>query len=58
LAVDRDENLDVVDSLNNRMQQFSKDNTFIAEWGTAGSHNGEFKMPRGQTLTPGPCAHN
>jgi DNA-binding beta-propeller fold protein YncE len=40
----------VVDSLNNRVQQFTKDGKFIRKWGTAGSGDGQFNMPWGIAL--------
>jgi sugar lactone lactonase YvrE len=47
MAFDQDDNLYMVDSLNNRVQKFTKDGKFIAKWGTAGSGDGEFNMPWG-----------
>jgi sugar lactone lactonase YvrE len=47
MAFDADDTLYVVDSLNNRMQKFTKDGVFIVKWGTAGSGDGEFNMPSG-----------
>ncbi len=36
-----------MDSLNNRVQVFSKDGKFLSKWGTAGSGDGEFNIPWG-----------
>jgi len=47
MAFDADDNLYVVDSLNNRVQKFTKEGKFITKWGTAGSGAGEFNMPWG-----------
>jgi len=47
LAFDRDDNLYIVDSLNSRVQKFTKDGQFLATWGRHGSGNGEFAMPWG-----------
>ena len=50
LAFDRENNLYVVDSLNHRVQTFTKDGTFLRGWGRYGSGEGEFNMPWGITL--------
>ena len=34
----------VTDSGNNRVQEFSRDGTFITKWGSSGSGNGQFNM--------------
>ena len=47
MAFDKDDNLYVVDSLNNRIQKFTKEGKFITKWGTAGSGEGEFNMTWG-----------
>ena len=47
MAFDPDDNLYVVDSLNNRVQKFTKEGKFMAKWGTVGSGAGEFNMPWG-----------
>ena len=38
-------NVYVVDSENNRIQQFDSDGAFIATWGSEGGGNGEFRAP-------------
>src|SRR5690606_14001903 len=42
LGFDADGNLYVFDLLNNRVQKFAPDHSFLLEWGTAGSGNGQF----------------
>ncbi|HPN31530.1 MAG TPA: 6-bladed beta-propeller, partial [bacterium] len=37
----------VVDTLNNRIQKFDSNWTFIKQWGQYGYWNGEFMYPRG-----------
>ena len=43
--VDRDDNIYVVDSGNNRIQKFSSTGAHITSWGAAGSDEGEFTDP-------------
>ena len=50
LEFDADDNLLVVDSLNHRVQKFTKDGRFIADWGSLGSGEGEFNRPWGITV--------
>ncbi|MBM3935103.1 MAG: 6-bladed beta-propeller [SAR202 cluster bacterium] len=47
LAVDAEDNLYVVDSLNHRIQKFDKDGRFISMFGEFGSEPGQFNMPWG-----------
>ncbi|MDP2947984.1 MAG: TIGR03663 family protein, partial [Chloroflexota bacterium] len=47
LAVDRDGNLYVADSGNNRIQKFDREGKFIAQVGKPGSGEGEFNEPWG-----------
>jgi len=37
----------VADTMNNRIQQFSSTGTFLREWGTKGTGDGEFNAPSG-----------
>ena len=50
LAFDADENLYVVDTMNHRVQKFSKDGKFILKWGSYGDGDGQFDMPWGITV--------
>jgi DNA-binding beta-propeller fold protein YncE len=50
LACEKNGNLIVVDSGNNRLQVFSPEGKFIAKCGKAGSGDGEFNQPWGITL--------
>ena len=50
LAFDAEENLWVVDSLNHRVQTYTKDGKFLNQWGTHGSGQGELNMPWGITI--------
>ncbi len=50
LAFDGDDNLYVVDSLNDRVQKFTKHGKFISSWGTSGAGEGEFNRPWGVTV--------
>jgi sugar lactone lactonase YvrE len=50
IAVDRDGNLYVADTGNNRVQKFDSQGNFLAKWGTAGTGNGQFSAPRGITV--------
>ncbi len=50
LAFDANDDLYVVDSMNNRMQKFSKTGDFIRSWGGLGSSDGEFNRPWGITV--------
>ena len=50
IEFDSDDNLFVVDSRNNRVQQFTKDGGFLSMWGTKGSGPGEFDRPWGITI--------
>jgi DNA-binding beta-propeller fold protein YncE len=51
LAVDRDGNVLVVDSLNNRIQKLTQDGEYISEWGKLGSGPGELNSPWGITVS-------
>jgi DNA-binding beta-propeller fold protein YncE len=47
IAIDKDGNVYVADSWNNRIQKFTSDGTFITKWGSTGSGDGEFRFPTG-----------
>ena len=42
----------VTDSGNHRIQQFSKNGTFITTWGSEGDANSQFKSPSGIAVNP------
>ena len=50
MAFDAEDNLYLTDSLNHRVQKFTKDGTFLAKWGEEGDGPGQFNMPWGITL--------
>ena len=50
MAFDADENIYVSDTLNHRIQKFSKDGKFLAKFGSLGDGEGEFNMPWGITV--------
>lgn len=45
IDIDSNGNVFVVDSDNNRVQQFTTNGTFVAKWGTQGSGTGQFDAP-------------
>ncbi len=45
LGVDADGNFYVSERLNHRVQKFSRDGTYLSEWGRLGSKPGEFREP-------------
>ena len=47
IEFDDQDDLFVVDSLNNRVQKFTKDGRFISAWGGPGDADGEFNRPWG-----------
>jgi sugar lactone lactonase YvrE len=47
VAVDKEGNLYVADTLNNRIEVFDADGTFIRTWGKAGDGPGYFARPKG-----------
>jgi len=47
VAVDSSGNIYVVDTYNNRIQQFNSSGTFITKWGSNGTGDGQFSTPRG-----------
>ena len=50
IAFDEYDNLHVVDSLNNRVQVFTKEGGFLRAWGSGGASDGEFDRPWGITI--------
>ncbi|MCJ7740392.1 6-bladed beta-propeller [Candidatus Microgenomates bacterium] len=50
IALDTNSNLYVVDSMNNRIQKFNADGTFISMFGGYGCTNGQFAFPSGITI--------
>ncbi|MCA9966009.1 MAG: hypothetical protein KC423_17275, partial [Anaerolineales bacterium] len=50
ITADRQGNIFVADSENNRIQKFSDDGTFITAWGSGGSDEGQFNNPTGITV--------
>ncbi|MDA1258825.1 MAG: NHL repeat-containing protein, partial [Chloroflexi bacterium] len=50
LAFEADGNILVVDSMNHRVQRFTRDGKFLAKWGSYGSGEGQFDMPWGITV--------
>jgi len=42
----------VGDTFNNRIQKFHLDGTYITKWGSSGSGNGQFNLPRGVSADP------
>ena len=50
LAFDKEDNLLIVDSLNHRIQRFTKEGRFLASWGSHGRAEGEFNLPWGITV--------
>jgi DNA-binding beta-propeller fold protein YncE len=47
IGIDRSGNIYVFDSMNNRVQKFGPDHTFIRQWGTYGSEPGQFNRALG-----------
>src|ERR1017187_676049 len=45
LAIDKDDNIYVADTYNNRIQKFNNSGTYITQWGSFGSGNGQFELP-------------
>ncbi|MFN8512335.1 MAG: hypothetical protein U0232_26815 [Thermomicrobiales bacterium] len=50
IAIDPWGNIYVVDSGNDRVQQFSPDGAFVAAWGGVGSTPGQFRSPGAITI--------
>ena len=47
MTTDASGNVYVADSQNNRIQKFSSDGTYLSQWGSPGSGNGQFNFPIG-----------
>ena len=47
IALDQEGNVYVADTVNNRIQVFSSNGTFISKWGEYGTVNGSFNSPEG-----------
>ena len=50
IAFDANDDLYVVDSLNNRVQAFTKNGDYLKAWGAVGDSEGEFNRPWGITI--------
>ena len=50
IAVSQEDTLYIVDSRNNRLQQFSLDGEFLGKFGSSVSGNGQFNLPWGMCL--------
>jgi len=53
LAIDADDNIYVVDRGNHRVQKFSATGTFLGQFGSQGSSEGQFNYPSGICIAPG-----
>ncbi|HTC22569.1 MAG TPA: 6-bladed beta-propeller, partial [bacterium] len=47
VAINGKGNVDVVDSGNSRVQEFTPQGDYSTQWGTAGKGEGQFSMPAG-----------
>jgi len=52
LAMDKNGNLYVSDSLNNRIQKFDRNGSFLTKFGKGGSEPGQFNKPAGIAIDP------
>lgn len=52
IAVDSSRHVYVVDTGNNRVQQFGDDGAYQAQWGSKGQANGQFDTPGGIDISP------
>ena len=50
MAFDANDDLYIVDSMNNRVQAFTKNGDYLKAWGASGSAEGEFNRPWGITI--------
>ena len=50
IRFDSEDNMYLVDSVNNRVQKFTKDGKFLAKWGRPGSGEGQFNLSWGLTI--------
>ena len=47
MAVDASGNVYVADMVNDRIQKFTSEGTFLAKWGSQGNGDGQFRIPSG-----------
>lgn len=47
IAIDKDDNVYVSDTSNNRIQKFTSDGTFVEKWGKFSGGDGDFFSPQG-----------
>jgi sugar lactone lactonase YvrE len=52
IAIDPSGNLWVVDTGNNRVEEFSNCGTYLNQFGSAGTGNGQFNVPEGIAISP------
>jgi sugar lactone lactonase YvrE len=50
VASDSAGNIYVTDTLNNRIQKFAPDGTYLTQWGSFGAGDGQFSLPYGITI--------
>jgi RHS repeat-associated protein len=50
MVIDKQGNIWVTDTENNRVEEFSSGGTFVRQFGSAGTGNGQFKKPTGITI--------
>ena len=52
IAFDLDGSIYVSDTLNHRVQRFTRDGVFLSTWGSFGDGDGQFNMPWGVAVDP------
>jgi tripartite motif-containing protein 71 len=52
VAVDQTNNVYVADSFSDRVQKFTNEGTFVTEFGSSGSGDGQFKFPHSIVVNP------
>ena len=57
IAGDSSGNIYVADTLNNRIQKFDGQGSFISQWGSAGSAVGQFDAPQGIAVDSSDCIY-
>jgi hypothetical protein len=57
IAIDSSGNTYVADTLNNRIQKFDGQGTFISTWGSVGSEIGHFDSPQGIAVDSSDCIY-